>query len=108
MYLTIPKLRLRDWVDRLVDVGHGDVLLCELALALVALGLAVLALEDRLAVLVKLQLGDHALGGVDANLHRRAAGLLAGDALDVDDPLLAVALDHLALAALIRAAHHPC
>lgn len=48
-------------------VGHGDVLLSELALALVCAGLA-LALQDGLAVLVKLELGDHALGGVDTDL----------------------------------------
>merc|ERR1712118_554363 len=80
-----------------VDVGHGGVLLRVLALGSGALGLLVLALQDGLAILVKLQLGDDALGRVDAHLNRRAASLLAGDALDVDDPLLAVALDHLAL-----------
>ena len=42
----------------LVDVGHGDVRLGELALGLVGLGLLVLALEDRLAVLVQLELGE--------------------------------------------------
>ena len=57
---------------RLVHIGHGDVLLAELALGRVALGLAVLALEDGLAVLVELKLRDHALGRVDAHLHRRA------------------------------------
>merc|ERR1711908_200329 len=77
----------------LIHIGHRDLLLRELALALVGLGLLVLALKDGLAVLVKLQLGDDALRGVDADLHGRAARLLAGDALDVDDPLLAVALD---------------
>ena len=32
--------------------------------------------------------------------------LLASDALDVDHPLLPIALDHLALAALVRATHN--
>jgi len=53
----------------LIDVRHRNILLGELALTLGGLSLLVLALEDRLAVLVKLELGDDALRGVDANLH---------------------------------------
>ena len=45
----------------LVDIRHRDVLLRELALGRVRLVVAVLALEDRLAVLIQLELGDHAL-----------------------------------------------
>jgi len=56
----------------LVDISHRNVLLCELAFALGALRLLVLTLKDVLAVLVKLQLGDDALGWVDADLHRGA------------------------------------
>ena len=43
---------------------------------------------------------------MDADLHRRARGLLARDPLDVDDPLLTIALHHLALTALVRPPHH--
>ena len=59
-----------------------------------------------LAVLVKLQLGDHTLRGVDAHVDGGTVNLLAGDALDVDHPLAAVALHNLTLALLVCAAHH--
>lgn len=61
---------------------------------------AVLALEEGLAVLVHVELGDNNLGGVDADGNGGTVGLLAVDALDVDDPLAAVDLDDLALTAL--------
>ena len=77
----------------------------ELIGALVAAAALGLALEQRAAVLVELELRDHDLGRVDADRDGRAVGLLALDALDVDDPLLAVDGRHLALAALERAAH---
>jgi len=48
------------------------------------------ALKDGLAVLVDLELGDDDVGGVDAKRDGLAVGLLAGDALDVDDVLEAV------------------
>merc|ERR1719247_3868385 len=75
-------------------------------LSLVRLVLFVLAFEDGLAVLVKLELGDHTFRRVDAYLHRRAGSLLPRDTLDVDDPLLAIALHHLALTPLIRSPHY--
>ena len=88
----------------LVDVLHGlDLILGELALA--RLGTPRLALKEGLAVLVDLELGDDDLGGVDANVDGGAVHLLAGDALDVDDPLLAVHLDDLALATLVVTPH---
>lgn len=90
---------------RLVDVSLGDIGLRELALGVVAGG-AVLALQDLLAVLVKLDLGDDDLGGVDAHGHRGAVGLLAHHTLDVDDELLTVARRDAALAVLERAAHN--
>lgn len=77
-------------------LGRG-LLLVELA----ALGDA---LEDALAVLVDLELGDLDLGRGDADGHALAVGLLAGDALNVDDVFEAVDGDDLALAALVAAA----
>lgn len=55
-------------MQRLIDVGHGHLLLRELALALVGSGLA-LPLQDLLAVLVQLQLGDDNLAGVNADVN---------------------------------------
>ena len=62
-------------------------------------------MRSHLAVLVELELGDDNLGGVDTNVDGGAVHLLAGDALDVDDPLLAVHLDDLALATLVVTPH---
>ena len=45
----------------LVHICHRNVLLGELALALRRLHFLILTLEDRLAILVELQLCDHAL-----------------------------------------------
>lgn len=61
-------------------------------------------LEDLLAVLVALQLGDDDLGGGNADGHGLAVGLLAGDALDLDEVLETVYGDDLALTALVGAA----
>ena len=72
-------------------------ILGELALALLS-AVAHLPLEQSLAVLVDLELGDDNLGGVDTDVDGGAVHLLAGDALDVDHPLLAVHLDNLARA----------
>lgn len=63
------------------------------------------ALEDALAVLVDLELGDEDLRGVDADGDGRAVGLLAGNALDVHDVFEAVDGGDLALTALVGAAH---
>ena len=57
--------------------------------------------QDVLTVLVKLELGDDDVGGVDAQGDALAGGLVAGDALDVDDVLEAVDGGDLALAALV-------
>ena len=62
------------------------------------------ALQDGLTVLVELQLGDDDVGGVDAQGDGLAGGLLAGDALDVDDVLEAVHGGDLALLVLVGAA----
>lgn len=64
------------------------------------------ALEDLLAVLVGLELGDDDFGGGDADGHALAVGLLAGHALDLDQVLEAVDGGDLALAALVGAAHN--
>jgi len=61
------------------------------------------ALQDLLAVLVQLQLGDDDLGGVDADWHALAVGLLAVDALNVDDVFETVDAGDLALATLVGA-----
>jgi len=77
-------------------LGSRGLLLVELA----ALGDA---LEDALAVLVDLELGDLDLGGRDADGHALAVGLLAGDTLDVYDVFETVDGNDLALAALVGA-----
>lgn len=61
------------------------------------------ALEDLLAVLVALQLGDDHLGRGDAEGHGLAVGLFAGDALDLDEVLETVDGRDLALTALVGA-----
>lgn len=61
-------------------------------------------LKDGLAVLVELELGHDDLAGVDADGDALAVGLVAGDAVDVDDVLEAVDRVDLALAALEGAA----
>ena len=60
--------------------------------------------KDVLAVLVKLELGDDHVGGVDAEGNRLAGSLVAGDALDVNNVLEAVDRGNLALLALLGAA----
>jgi len=77
---------------QLIHISHGNILLGELALALVASTGAAkpLALDQGLAVLVKLELGDLHLGRVDGNLHLGAVGLLLDDAIHVDAVAAAV------------------
>lgn len=65
-----------------------------------------LPIKQEFAVLVNSELGDDNLGRVNANVDGGAVNLLAGDALDVDDPLAAIDLDHFALAALVGSPHH--
>lgn len=62
------------------------------------------ALQDGLAVLVDLELGDDDVGRVDAERDGLAGGLLAGDALDVDHVLETVHGGNLALLVLVGAA----
>lgn len=61
------------------------------------------ALKDGLTVLVELELGDDHVGGVDAEGDGGTGGLLADDALDVDDVLEAVDGGDLALLVLLGA-----
>merc|ERR1719221_871781 len=69
---------------------------------------AVFPRQESLPVLVQLDLRDHDLRWVDADLHRLPVGLLPRHALDKDAELLAVATHHLALAVVIAPAedHH--
>ena len=53
-----------------------------------------------------MELGDNNLGGVDADRDGGTVGLLAVNALNVDDPLATVDLDNLALTALVGAANN--
>lgn len=62
------------------------------------------ALKDGLTVLIKLELGNDDVGGVDADGDGGTGGLVAGDALDVDDVLEAVDGSDLALLVLVGAA----
>lgn len=71
---------------------------------LLALG-AVLAGKESLVVLVELEVGDDNVGGVDSDGDGGSGSLLAVNALNVDDPLLAVDLDNLALASLVGSAN---
>lgn len=61
------------------------------------------ARQDALTVLVELELGDDDVGGVDAQGNGLAAGLVAGDTLDVDHVLETVDGGDLALTALVGA-----
>ena len=90
-------------VDALHNILGGELRSLVLIRGGASLGLAI---EERLAVLIEAELGDDDLGGVDADVDGGAIDLLAGDALDVDHPLLAVDLDHLAFAALVGAAYY--
>ena len=80
-------------------VGHLDVLLCGLERGL--------ALEDRTAVLVELEGDNDDVGRVNADGRGRAVGLVPLNAVDVDDPLLAVHLRDLALTTLVLAPDNP-
>lgn len=66
----------------LINNGHGGSLLALGGL----LGLGA-ALDELVAVLVGLELGDDNVGGVDSDLNSLAVDLLASDLLDVDDIL---------------------
>ena len=61
------------------------------------------ALEDALAVLVELELGDDDVGRVDAQWHALARHLLTRDSLDVDDVFQTVDGRDLALLVLMGA-----
>ena len=74
------------------DLGVGTELTADLG-----------SLQNGLAVLVELELGDDHVAGVQAQGNGLAGGLVAGDALDVDNVLEAVDGDDLALTALVGA-----
>ena len=58
-------------------------------------------------VLVELEVGDNNLAGVDADGDGSTVRLVALDTVDVDNPLLAVHLGHLALTTLVLAPDDP-
>jgi hypothetical protein len=62
--------------------------------------------QDVLTVLVKLELGDDDVGGVDAQRDGLAVGLVTGDTLDVDNVLETVHGGDLALTALVGATNN--
>jgi hypothetical protein len=101
---VVQNQLLIDLLER--GAGGGHVLGGELALGLVGGAAARLAVEDGLAVLVELELGDDHLGGVDPDVDGGPVHLLPRDALDVDHPPAAVDLHHLPLAALVAPPHH--
>nr|GMD49390.1 Os11g0151100 [Ipomoea batatas] len=70
--------------------GGGNILDGEFAFVLTGGSAFGLPVEQSLAILVELQLGDHDLGGVDTHVDGRAIDLLPGDPLDMDDPFLTV------------------
>lgn len=81
----------------LVNVTH-DIVLRELA----ALGgSAVLAVQDGLAILVNLQLGDNNVRGLDAEVNGLAVSLILGEASNVDDVAPTVNGGDLALTVLV-------
>lgn len=63
--------------------------------------------KNVLTVLVELEASDDDVAGVDAEGNRLAGGLVAGDALNVDDVLEAVNRGDLALLVLVEATDDP-
>ena len=59
-----------------------------------------LPIEQGFVVLVHSKLSDDNLGRVNANVNGGAVNLLAGDALDVDDPLATIDLEPLTSSSL--------
>lgn len=64
------------------------------------------ALQDGLTILVKLELGDDDLGGVDAERDGLSRGLLADNTLDVNDVLETVDGGDLSLTTLVGATNN--
>ena len=76
------------------------------ALGFLLATLAALSLEDCLSVLVNLQSDNLDLGGVEVDWNSGTVCLLPLQSLDVDDPLLTVASDNLALLPLVVSPGH--
>jgi len=86
--------------------GLHDRLLRVFALVSPALARTSLALQDRLPVLVHLELHYHNLRGVNADVNGRPIDFLTLDALNMDDKLLTIHLDDLAhLLTLVVTSH---
>lgn len=70
------------------------------ALHLNVTGFSALACNDRTTVLVQLNLCDDHVRGMNGKLNGGSVGLVAGNAVDVDDVLLTVDLNHTSLTTL--------
>jgi len=105
VYIIFVKKDANNEATSSIQTSHGNISFRELALVLVRGLVAVLALEQLLAIGVQVQLGDHNLGGVEAQHDGGTVVLLTRDALNVDDVLLAVHGGDLAIAVLESAAH---
>jgi hypothetical protein len=66
--------------------------------------LLTLTFEDSKTALVQLEVGDNDLGGRDTNGCSGTVNLLAGDTVNVDNPLLTVDLDDLTFTTLVGTA----
>ena len=87
--ITRETTKVRTHVDNL-DISRDSTRL-----------LPVLPVEDSTTILVELDGGDNDIGRVNANGGACAVRLVTLDTVDVDDPLLAVDLDDLALTTLV-------
>ena len=104
IFFHYEDFKIHTTTNHLIDILHGlNFLFSELALVTLA---AALALQESLAILIELELGDDNLGGIDANGNRHSICLFTGESLDVDDPFLAVHSGDLALAALEATTDH--
>ena len=68
-------------------------------------GVSLLASEESLAVLVKSEVGDHAVGRVDGNLSLLTVHLLFDEFLNVNSPSATVNFSDFALTSLVGSAH---
>ena len=102
--LELPRLPFRretavaaNWVDHSVHLLH---------LLLLVASRPLFALEKLLAVLIELEGGDLAVGGVDGHLRLLTVHLLFNHLVDVDAPSSAVNALYLAFTALPLSALH--
>ena len=101
----VTRLRLARLSTDPVRLTKGE-MTCSVHLAhllMLVLGCegSLLALEESLAVLVKLQSGDNAVRGVDGDVRLLSVGLLLDELLNVDAPLATVNFSDFALTVLV-------